>query len=62
MNTELELSYDDICIISRYLAKGRAFNKSFETYLLQILSVSNEPAVQIRTKGKALFLAHLFQI
>lgn len=47
---ELELSYDDICIISRYLSKDRQFNKSFDTYLLQILSVSNEPAVQVRTK------------
>jgi len=47
---DLELSYDDICIISRYLSKDRMFNKSFDMYLKQILSVSNEPAVQIRTK------------
>ena len=49
---DLELSYDDICIISRYLSKDRMFNKSFDMYLKQILSVSNEPAVQIRTKEK----------
>ena len=48
---ELELCYDDICIISRYLSKDRTFNRSFDNYLSQILSVSNEPAVQIRTKG-----------
>ena len=49
---DLELSYDDICIISRYLSKDRMFNKSFDMYLKQILSVSNEPAVQIRTKDQ----------
>ena len=48
---ELELSYDDISIISRYLSAGRSFNQSFDVYLRQILSVSNEPAVQIRTKA-----------
>merc|ERR1712062_753005 len=48
---ELELCYDDICIISRYLSKDRTFNRSFDNYLSQILSVSNEPAVQIRTKA-----------
>ena len=58
---ELELSYDDICIISRYLSKDRQFNKSFDTYLLQILSVSNEPAVQIRTKSEfSALLRHRF--
>ena len=45
-NKELELSYDDISIISRYLSAGRSFNLSFDVYLRQILSVSNEPAVQ----------------
>jgi len=56
---ELELSYDDISIISRYLAAGRSFNQSFDVYLRQILSVSNEPAVQIRTKGRVLRLTKI---
>ena len=49
---ELELGYEDISIISRYLSSERSFSQSFDVYLRQILSVSNEPAVQIRTKGK----------
>jgi len=47
----LELSYDDICIISRYLSANRSFNQSFDRYLRQILSVLNEQAVQVRTKS-----------
>ena len=61
-NKELELSYDDISIISRYLSAGRSFNLSFDVYLRQILSVSNEPAVQGMVYKKNLNKKAMFDI
>ncbi|XP_078657407.1 nipped-B-like protein A isoform X3 [Branchiostoma floridae x Branchiostoma belcheri] len=45
------LSYENACLIARYLASQRPFSQSFDIYLQQILRVLSENAIAVRTRA-----------
>ncbi|XP_035699183.1 nipped-B-like protein isoform X3 [Branchiostoma floridae] len=45
------LSYENACVIARYLASQRPFSQSFDIYLQQILRVLSENAIAVRTRA-----------
>ncbi|XP_077981351.1 nipped-B-like protein isoform X2 [Glandiceps talaboti] len=46
-----KLTYENACLVARYLTSNRPFSQSFDIYLGQILRVLSEQAVAVRTKA-----------
>eukprot|EP00794_Sanderia_malayensis_P008158 gene8158-9031_t len=50
-SSQQKISYQESCIISKYLSSTRTFCQSFDIYLQQIFKMLNEQAVALRTKA-----------
>ena len=46
-----KLTYQEACIVSKYLSSTHSFCQNFDIYLQQIFRMLNEPAVALRTKA-----------
>ncbi|XP_065070069.1 nipped-B-like protein A isoform X2 [Rhopilema esculentum] len=49
--SQQKVTYQESCIITKYLTSSRSFCQSFDIYLQQIFKMLNEPAVALRTKA-----------